>query len=165
MVKILVCYYSRSGTTERMAREIAKGMEESGLECEIDLRKVEDAEVDSLPEYDTIILGSPTYYGLPSGEMKLFLDESVKYHGKLDGRVGGAFASSGSPAGGNETTVIAMLEALLIHGMVIKGDPKGDHYGPVVIGEPDESELERCRAYGRWMAEFTLQLRKNSARG
>ncbi len=161
MVKILVCYYSRSGTTERMAQEIAKGMEESGTDCDIELRRVEETQVDSLPEYDAIILGSPTYYGLPAGEIKIFLDESVKHHGKLDGKVGGAFASSANPAGGNETTVIAILEALLIHGMVIKGDPKGDHYGPVVIGEPDEGELERCRVYGRWMAEFSQRLGKD----
>ncbi len=147
-----------------MAREIVRGMEDSGLEGEIDIRRVEDTDMDSLPGYDAIVLGSPTYYGLPSGKMKLFLDESVIHHGKLDGKVGGAFASSANPAGGNETTVIAILEALLIHGMVVKGDSKGDHYGPVVIGKPDDGELERCRVYGKRMMKFTKQLRENFSR-
>ncbi len=155
MIKILVCYYSRSGTTERMAEEIGKGMEECEIDCEIDLQSVEVTDVDSLLEYDSIVLGSPTYYGLPAGEMKSFLDESVKHHGKLEGKVGGAFASSANPAGGNETTVIALLEALMIHGMVVKGTSKGNHYGPVVIGKPEDGELEQCRDYGKMIAELT----------
>ena len=155
MVKILVCYYSRTGTTERMAKEIVKGMEKSGIGCDVDLERVEVTDVDSLPGYDAIVLGSPTYYGLPSGEIKSFLDESVKHHGKLEGKVGGAFASSANPAGGNETTVIALLEALLIHGMVVKGTSKGDHYGPVVIGKPEDGELEQCREYGKMIVELT----------
>lgn len=156
MKKILVCYHSRSGTTEAMAKEIAKGVVDRGDTA--DLRRVEDIGVDELPGYDGIIIGSPTYYGLPAAEIKSLLDESVKHHGKLKGKVGGAFASSANPAGGNETTVIALLEALLIHGMVIQGDPKGDHYGPVVIGQPDERELEQCRNYGVSIAELTRRL-------
>lgn len=155
MTKILVCYYSRSGTTEKMAQEIAEGIEESDAEVDYDLKHVEDAEVDNLIDYDGVVLGSPTYYGLPAGEMKEFIDESVTHHGKLDGMVGGAFSSSANPAGGNETTVMALLESLLIHGMIVKGMPKGDHYGPVVIGDADERELKQCRHYGRWFAEFT----------
>ncbi len=158
MVNILVCYYSMSGTTERMAQEIVKGMEECEIDCDIDLERVEVTDVDSLLEYDAIVLGSPTYYGLPAGEMKSFMDESVKYHGKLEGKIGGAFASSANPAGGNETTVIALLEALMIHGMIIKGTSKGDHYGPVVIGKPSDKELEQCRAYGKMIAELTERM-------
>ncbi|MBS3817700.1 MAG: flavodoxin family protein, partial [Candidatus Thermoplasmatota archaeon] len=75
-------------------------------------------------------------------------------HGDLDGMVGGAFTSSANPAGGNETTIMALLETLLIHGMVVKGIPKADHYGPVVVGDPDEKELKHCRDYGEMMAKL-----------
>ncbi len=158
MTKMLICYYSKSGTTENMAEEIYKGAESSEASVEVDLKKVEKTDVESLPEYDCLILGSPTYYGLPSGEMKKFIDESVTHHGDLDGMIGGAFTSSANPAGGNETTIMALLEALIIHGMVVKGMPNGDHYGPVVIGDPKEKELKQCRDYGEMMADITEKM-------
>ncbi len=153
MTRILVCYHSESGTTERMAEEIVKGMQKRAVD--VDLKKVDEVHVDDLLEYDGLIFGAPTYYGLPSGKMKSFIDETIRCHGKLEWKVGGAFTSSANPAGGNETTVMGILESLLIHGMIVKGMPKGDHYGPVVIGEPDERELKQCRFYGEWMAELT----------
>ncbi len=159
MVKILICYFSKSGNTEKMAEEIVEGMKASKAEVEVDLKKVDEVEVKKLTDYDGIVLGSPTYYGLPSAEMKRLLDESIMHHGKLDGVVGGAFSSSANTAGGNETTIIALIESLLIHGMIIKGMPKGDHFGPVAIGEPDEKELKQCRYYGRWMAEFIDEIK------
>ncbi len=160
MTKIMVCYYSKSGTTEEMAKEIEKGIKESGSDVNCDLRKVSNADVEELKKYDGLILGSPTYYGLPSAQIKEFIDESIVHHGKLEWMVGGAFTSSANPAGGNETTLIAILDSLLIHGMIIKGMPKGDHYGPVVVGEPDERELKQCRFYGKWMADLTKRVSK-----
>lgn len=158
MTKMLICYYSKSGTTERMAEKIREGAENSEADVEVHLKEVKKTEAESLVEYDCLILGSPTYYGLPSGEIKKFIDESVTLHGELDGMVGGAFTSSANPAGGNETTVMSLLEALIIHGMVVKGMPKGDHYGPVVVKEPDEEELAQCRHYGDMMAEFAEKI-------
>ncbi len=156
--RILLSYYSKSGTTEKMAKEIAKGIEKTDVDLVI--KKISEVDIDSLPEFDGLILGSPTYYGLPSAEIKEFLDKSIKYHEKLDGMVGGAFTSSENIAGGNETTIMAILEALLIHGMIIKGISKGnyDHYGPVVIGKPDKKELEQCRNYGREVASLVRKI-------
>ena len=79
--------------------------------------------------------------------MKKLLDESVTFHGRLEGKIGGAFASSANIAGGNETTVLSILQALLIHGMIVQGDSQGDHYGPVAINSPDERCLNGCRRY------------------
>ena len=85
---------------------------------ETDLKKVEDTRIEDLLNYDCLVFGSPTYYGSMAWPLKKLLDESVKFHGKLRGKVGGAFASSANVGGGNETTVLDVLHALLIHGMV-----------------------------------------------
>ncbi len=157
MVKMLVSYYSRSGHTKAMAEEIAKAARDAG--AQVDLLNIEQVEVKLLTEYDGIILGSPTYYGTMAAPLKEFIDRSVKVHGKLKGRVGGAFASSGMRAGGNETTVLDILKALLIHGMVVIGTSGEDHYGPVAIKTPDEAAVKTCRVYGKKLAELTQKLR------
>ena len=156
MVRVLICYYSRSGNTKKMARLIEKGVKSRGVK--VDTRAVKDVNPSMLLEYDGIVIGSPTYYGLMSAEIKGLLDKSIRYHGKLDGKVGGAFASSYNVGGGNETTVMAIIEALLIHGMVVGGDPEGDHYGPVSIGKPDKRAEKVCVRYGERIADLTMRL-------
>jgi len=156
MAKGIVIYYSRSGNTEEMARIIAEGMNEKGLETES--KAVGDVKVDELEGYDAIVVGSPTYYGHMAGELKGVFDELVSRHGQLDGKVGGAFTSSANIGGGNETTIMGIIEAMLISGMVVQGDPKGDHYGPVSIGKPDERVREQCWRRGQRIAELTKKL-------
>ena len=142
MAEALVIYYSRTGNTRNMAEVIGEGIKKEGIN--ISVKSVSDVKVDELLKADAIIIGSPTYYGSMASEIKKLLDDSVKFHGKLDGKVGAAFASSANIAGGNETTILDILNAMLIHGMIIQGDPKGDHYGPVAIGVPDERALNEC---------------------
>jgi len=156
MPKALVCYYSRSGHTGKMAETIAEALNRNGLPA--DLRKAEMVGPDDLLAYDCLIFGSPTYYGTMAWPVKKLLDESVKHHGKLKGKVGGAFTSSGNLAGGNETTVLDILNGLLIHGMIVQGDPQGDHYGPVSVGKPDSRSLKSCEKYARKLAVLTLKL-------
>lgn len=156
MVRLLICYYSRSGNTRSMARLIEKGVK--SVKVAVDTKDVKDVSPKALLAYDGIIIGSPTYYGLMSAEVKRLIDRSIKYHGELDGKVGGAFSSSHNVGGGNETTVLAILEALLIHGMVVCGDPEGDHYGPVAIGKPDKRAEKMCVRYGQRVAELTKRL-------
>jgi NAD(P)H dehydrogenase (quinone) len=156
LTKVLICYYSRSGNTRRMAKLIEEGVK-SELD-DVDTLDVKDVKPDDLLKYDAVIIGSPTYYGLMSADVKGLLDRSVRHHGKLEGKVGGAFTSSHNVGGGNETTVIAILEALLIHGMVICGDPEGDHYGPVSIGKPDKRVEKVCHRYGQRVAALTKRL-------
>jgi NAD(P)H dehydrogenase (quinone) len=156
MARVLICYYSRSGNTRKMAGLIEKGVRSEKVD--VDTRDVKAVKPADLLGYDAIMIGSPTYYGLMSAEIKELLDKSVRHHGKLDGKVGGAFASSHNIGGGNETTIIAILEALLIHGMVICGDPEGDHYGPVSIGKPDGRVEKMCYRYGQRVAALTKRL-------
>jgi NAD(P)H dehydrogenase (quinone) len=119
---------------------------------------ISDVKVGDLLKYDAIVIGSPTYYGLPAAEIKRLLDESVAFHGQLEGKVGGAFASSANVGGGNETTITAILHALLVHGMVVPGVPTGDHYGPVSIGAPDRRAATQCEEYGKRIALLTKKL-------
>jgi NAD(P)H dehydrogenase (quinone) len=142
MAKILAVYYSRTGNTERMAKLITSHLKNHGNE--ITLKKAQDAKPDDFKKVDGIIIGSPTYYGSMAAEVKKLLDASVSLHGRLDGKVGAAFSSAANTAGGNETTVLSILQAMLIHGFIIQGDPQGSHYGPVAIGEPDDRAEKEC---------------------
>ena len=156
MSRVLILYYTRTGNTEKMARFIEEGVKAAGAQTA--LKAVVDATLDDLQGSDAIIIGSPTYYGLPAAEIIKLLNESVKLHGKLEGKVGAAFSSSANIGGGNETVIIAILEAMLVHGMVVQGAPKGDHYGPVSIGAPDERVMKQCRALGERVANLTKKL-------
>ena len=156
MTKMLICYYSRSGNTKKMAYLIQKGAMQEDIDVET--KDVKEVKVDDLKGYDGIVIGSPTYYGLPAAPVKDLLDKSIKLHGKLQDKVGGAFSSSANVGGGNETTILAILEALMIHGMVVCGDSEGDHYGPVSIEKPDKRAEEVCVSYGRRIAALTKKL-------
>lgn len=156
MPRILICYYSRSGNTKKMAYLIQKGVMEAGVD--VDTKDVKSVKVDDLRQYDGIIIGSPTYYGLMAAPIKDLLDKSIKLHGTLQDKVGGAFASSANVGGGNETTIMAILQSLLIHGMIICGDHRGDHYGPVAIEKPDRRAEVVCVRYGKRVAELTKKL-------
>jgi len=156
MPKALVCYYSRTGNTKKMAARMAEVLAAEGLE--VDLKTVPETSPKDLLGYDCLVLGSPTYYGTMAWELKKLLDESVKFHGKLRGKVGGAFTSSANIGGGNETTVLAILQALLIHGMVVRGDHRLDHYGPVSVGRPDKRALACAESHARNLAALTKAL-------
>jgi len=155
-MKVLIIYDSRTGNTERMAVRIAEVVKKNGLEAV--LRKVDDASVDELSNVKALILGSPVYYGLPSAKIKDFLDRSVKYHGKLNHLVGGAFCSSGGVHSGSETTLLALLEALLIHGMIIQGNPDGNHYGPASVGAPDDKVFDQCDRLAKRVCDLVKKL-------
>lgn len=154
MTKVLVVYHSRSGNVAKMAAAVAEGATSGG--ADVVLKKVDEATLEDLAAADGIILGAPTYFGTLSGEMKGFIDKSVRIRGKLEEKVGAAFTSSGSPSGGNETTLLSILEAMLIHGMVIVGEPieTGGHYGAVAVGAPDVEALKAARKLGERVAKL-----------
>jgi len=156
MAKAIVIYHSRSGNTKKMAETIAQAMNEAGLATEC--KPVSDVKADDLLGYDAIVIGSPTYYGQMAGPIKQLIDDTVSFHGKLDGKVGAAFTSAANIGGGNETTIMGMIEALLIAGCIVQGDPQGDHYGPVSIGKPDERVRRQCIRRGKRIAELTAKL-------
>ncbi len=156
MPTVLILYYSRSGNTEEMAKAVEEGVKSEGVQ--VVRKKVTRAVLKDLLKADGIILGSPTYYGTMAAEMKAFIDRSVQYHGKLEGKVGAAFSSCGGLGGGVETTVLDMVKALLIHGMIIQGDPRGSHYGTVSIGKPNASAKRECKKLGEKVARLVNRL-------
>jgi NAD(P)H dehydrogenase (quinone) len=156
MAKAIVIYYSRSGNTKEMAQIIANAIKEADMQ--VDCKSISDVKADDLLNYDAIVIGSPTYYGHMAGPIKQLFDDTVSFHGKLDGKVGAAFTSSANIGGGNETTIMGIIEAMLIAGCVVQGDPKGDHYGPVSIGKPDERVKQQCKRRGRRIAELAKKL-------
>jgi NAD(P)H dehydrogenase (quinone) len=156
MAKAIVIYYSRSGNTKKMAEIIAKAMNESDLPTEC--KSVDKVRPEDLLGFDAIVVGSPTYYGHMAGPIKELFDELVSRHGQLDGKVGAAFSSAANIGGGNETTIMGIIEGMLISGMVVQGDPEGDHYGPVSIGKPDQRVERQCVRRGQRIAELTRKL-------
>jgi NAD(P)H dehydrogenase (quinone) len=158
MAKVLIIYHTRSGNTEKLAKLIEEGIKSEGVETV--LKKVLEVEPKEMVEYDGIIIGSPVYYGTMASEIKKLFDDSVKFHGSLDGKVGAAFSSSANIAGGNETTILDILAAMLIHGMIIQGDPKGDHYGSVSISTPDERVKLNAVRQGKRIAKLVKQIIK-----
>jgi NAD(P)H dehydrogenase (quinone) len=156
MAKGIVVYYSRSGNTREMAEVMAEAMNAAGLNTEC--KPVDKVRADDLPTYDAVVIGSPCYYGQMAAPVKQLIDDLVSRHGQMNGKVGAAFASSANIGGGSETTVVGILEALLIAGMVVQGDPQGAHYGPLSIGKPDERVRQQCERRGQRVAALTLKL-------
>jgi len=155
--RVLIFYDSRTGNTEKAAALVAEGVREvAGIDCVV--KKVDDVSLDDLLRADGIVIGSPTYYGSMSGKIKELLDKSVKIHGELEGKVGAAFTSSGGTASGAETTILSILEALLIHGMIVQGTPRHQHYGLAVVGAPDGKEKDLCRSFGVRVAKLVAMI-------
>ena len=142
MSEILILYYSRNGSTNEMARQIARGVEQAGLEarlrtvpavsseCEavapqIPAEGAPYASLDELKNCAGLALGSPTRFGNMAAPLKYFLDgsSSLWLTGGLVGKPAGVFTSTASLHGGQETTLLSMMLPLLHHGMLITGLP------------------------------------------
>ncbi|HEY3396831.1 MAG TPA: flavodoxin family protein [Armatimonadota bacterium] len=157
MASILVAYYSRTGNTAQLADHIAQGAA-AVAGAEVHSRPVAELKPEDLLEFDAIILGSPVYYGTMAAEVKRLLDDTIGFHGRLAGKVGAAFATCGVFGGGVETTVLALLQAMLVHGMVIQGDAHGPHFGAVAVGAPDEKAAQEGEKLGRRTAALARQI-------
>ncbi len=139
---ILVLYYSRHGATAEMARQIARGVEQGGLqarlrtvpavsaECaavapEIPATGAVYASLDDLKGCAGLALGSPTRFGNMAAPLKHFLDgtSALWLTGELVGKPAGVFTSTASLHGGQESTLLSMLLPLLHHGMLVCGLP------------------------------------------
>jgi NAD(P)H dehydrogenase (quinone) len=198
MPRILVLYHSTYGHVEAMAEAVAEGAR-SVEGAKVDIRRVPElvpeelakksgykldqaapiAKVDELGDYDAVIVGAGTRYGTAASQMRNFLDQTggLWMKGGLVGKVGSAFTSTASQHGGQETTLVGLIQTLLHHGMIIAGLPYawagqqrmdeitgGSPYGATTItgGDgsrwPSENELEGARWQGRYVAETAAKL-------
>ena len=162
MARVLIVYDSKTGHTEKIAFAVAEGAKQV-IEVDIAVKKAEDTDIKDLLNADGIIMGSPTYYGQMSAKLKALIDESVKVHGELEGKVGAAFTSSGGTASGAETTLLSILEAMLVHGMIVQGNSHNKHYGAAAVGAPSEKELEFCRELGERTAGLVMKIKGASS--
>ncbi len=198
MTKVLILYYSAYGHMERMAQAVAEGVREAGGHA--DIKRVPElvpeeiakksgfkldqaapiATVSELPDYDAIIFGSGTRFGVVTSQMRNFLDQTgpLWATGALVGKVGSVFTGSGTQHGGQESTVLTMIPTLLHQGMVVVGLPYrfqgqsrtdeitgGSPYGASTITKPDgsrmpsENELAGARFQGRHVAQIAAKLK------
>lgn len=197
MPKVLVLYYSAYGHIETMANAVADGARAAG--ATVDVKRVPEtvpeaiakgahfkldqaapiATIDELANYDAIIVGTGTRFGRISSQMAAFLDQAggLWARGALHGKVGGAFTSSATQHGGNETTLFSIITNLLHFGMVIVGLPYshqgqmtleeitgGAPYGATTIAggdgsrQPSELELAGARHQGELVAKTAAKL-------
>ena len=161
MGKVLVLVDSQTGNTLAMARFVAAGAE-SIPGTEVRLRTVDEATGDDVVWCDGIAVGSPTHMGLPSWKLKRFWDDLVDpLWGKIDGKIGCAFSSSGGWGGGSELTCQSVLCMLVNYGFLVFGVPDYVasrftlHYGAAMAGEPrTEAEQMACRRLGERLATW-----------
>lgn len=201
-MNILVVYYSMYGHIYELAQAVAKGsrsvqganvklakvpelIPESvfaanpAMQAGRDLQKdVPVATNDDLTWADGILFGSPTRFGNMCSQLKNFLDQTgaLWVQGTLIGKPAGCFTGTGTPHGGQETTLVSMYFPLIAHGMIIVGVPYsvpevstttggGGPYGPATLAgpqgdrKPDEAELTIARHLGKRVAEIAGKLK------
>ena len=197
MAKVLVLYYSSYGHVEKMAEAVAEGARGAG--AQVDVKRVPEtvpeeiakksnfkldqqapvATVADLEQYDAIVVGTGTRYGRMSSQMAAFLDQTggLWVRGALNGKVGTAFASTGTQHGGQETTLFSIITNLMHLGMIIVGLPYshqgmmnmteivgGAPYGATTIAAADGSrqpsaiDLEGARHQGELVAKTAAKL-------
>ena len=158
-MQVLVLYHSKGGNTRKLAEAIVKGVESVPGASALLKSTAEVAKEDFLNS-SGIIAGSPVYFGLMAAELKRVFDDFVSTRKKMENKVGAAFATSGDPSGGKETTLMSIIQCLLIYGMVIAGDPMEatGHYGVSCVGAPDDKALANGEKLGRRVAELSGKL-------
>ena len=197
MAKVMVLYYSAYGHVEKMAEAVCEGARNAG--AEVDIRRVPEtvpedvarnhhfkldqpapvATVSELEDYHAIIIGTGTRFGRISSQMAAFLDQAggLWARGALHGKVGGAFASTATQHGGQETTLFSIITNLLHFGMVVVGLPYshqgqmtldeivgGSPYGATTIAggdgsrQPSAIELAGARHQGELVAHTAIAL-------
>jgi NAD(P)H dehydrogenase (quinone) len=158
-MQILILYYSKGGNTRKVAERIAEGIESiSGVKSL--LKSTQEVKKEDFVDSAGVIAGSPVYFGAMAWDLKRVFDEYVVVRRKMENKVGAAFATSGDPSGGKETTIISIIQCLLIYGMIVVGDPMEatGHYGVACVGAPDDRTSENARKLGRRVAELCKKL-------
>jgi NAD(P)H dehydrogenase (quinone) len=161
-MQVLIMYYSKTGHTKRVAEEIAKGVGEvEGVACYV--KSAAEVTKDDFVAADGVIAGSPVYFGTMAAELKAVFDQFVGVRKKMESKIGAAFATSGDPSGGKETTLMSIIQALLIYGMIVVGDPLDatGHYGVSCVGAPDKDASMNAALLGKRVASLVKKLKSS----
>jgi NAD(P)H dehydrogenase (quinone) len=158
-MQVLILYYSKGGNTKKMAESIGEGVR-SVAGVQPLLKSTQEVTKDDFVNSTGLIAGSPCYFGVMAWDLKRVFDDFVGVRKKMENKVGAAFATSGDPSGGKETTMMSIFQCLLIYGMIVVGDPMDatGHYGVACVGAPDEKAKENGRKLGRRVAELCKKL-------
>jgi NAD(P)H dehydrogenase (quinone) len=155
------------GPIDRLAKAVADGVASVDGASAL-VHTAQQASVDAMVAADGIILGSPNWHGM-TADMKKVIDQTglIWEQGKLVGKVGAAFTSGWSRAGGQEITLLTLIHSLLAHGMLIVGLPwskrmvkSGSYYGPTATGGPTEDDLAQAHSLGRRVARYAVWLQR-----
>jgi NAD(P)H dehydrogenase (quinone) len=160
-MQILVMYYSRTGNTRKLAEEIARGVQGvEGVKCV--LKPASEVTRDDFLSSDGIIAGSPVYFGTMAAELKAVFDRFIGTRRQMEGKIGAAFATSAHHSGGKETTMISIIQAFLIYGMIVVGDPldAGGHYGVACTGAPDKETAQNGAGLGKRVALLVKKVKE-----
>jgi NAD(P)H dehydrogenase (quinone) len=192
MPKILVLFYSRTGNTAALADAVAEGARSVRF-AEVDVRRIDDlapasaiasipdwarsretlaaryqtfADVNALADYDALILGAPTRYGIMAAELKNVLDQTgpLWQRGALVNKVGAAFTSVSTAHGGHETTLWSIMTPMANLGLILVPPgysdavmfAGGSPYGATATtggGGPAGADLAAARHQGKRVAE------------
>jgi len=158
-MQILVLYYSRGGNTRKLAEAVSHGVESvDGVHCL--LRSTDDVSKENFIESNGIIAGSPVYFGVMAAELKKIFDDYVGVRRKMEDKVGAAFTTGGDASGGKETTMMSIIQVMLIYGMIIVGDPMSatGHYGVACVGAPDAGTQQNAHQLGARVANLCKKL-------
>jgi len=158
-MQVLVLYFSKGGNTRRLAEAITEGVN-SVEGVTVNLKATESVTKDDFMESDGIIAGSPVYIEAMAAELKKVFDDFVSVRKKMENKVGAAFTTSGDLTGGKETTLMSIIQCMMIYGMIIVGDPMAatGHYGTACVGVPDTDAIENGKKLGQRVAELVMKL-------
>ncbi|MBW2502516.1 MAG: flavodoxin family protein [Deltaproteobacteria bacterium] len=158
-MNVLVLYFSKGGNTRKLAEKIAEGVEAGGAAAVI--RSTAEVTKEDFLGAAGVIAGSPVYFGVMAAELKAIFDEFVSTRRMMENKVGAAFATGGHHTGGKETTMMSILQCMLIYGMIIVGDPMdaSGHYGVGCVGTPDDTAAGDGFKLGRRVAELCARLK------
>lgn len=160
VMQVLILYYSRTGNTRKIANEISYGVKEvEGVDAVI--KSVEEVKKEDFINSDGIIAGSPVYFGSMAAQLKNVFDSFVGIRKKMENKIGAAFATAGDASGGKETTIFSIIQAMMIYGMIIVGDPLNatGHYGVACVGSPDKETSSNAVKLGNRVASLVKKLK------
>lgn len=188
--RVLVVYYSSTGNVHRLAEAVVAGAEKGGADVRLRrvpelapewvvagepawaehrdaTRHIPEVDLDDLRWADAVVLGSPTRFGLPSSQLKQFIDRTggLWFNGELQNKVYASFTATGTRHGGGEATILAMNNTFYHWGGIIvppgytaeiqheQGNPYGSSHAAVGDAAPDDTTLLSAEHMGQRVAE------------